>query len=110
MAIAVPEADAIAPWAKREGVGSTSAAEILASADGPRLTTAMHGQMTAAAKEAKLAGFEMVKKLHLDAEPWTVDNGMLTPTFKAKRNDLKKRYQEVIDSMYAEADAPASKL
>ena len=40
--------------------------------------------------------------------------GMLTPTFKMKRNDLKKRYQAVIDQMYAEAavgaPAPQSKL
>ena len=41
---------------------------------------------------------------------WTVDNGMLTPTFKSKRNDLKKRYQKEIDAMYAEGVVTASKL
>ena len=35
---------------------------------------------------------------------------MLTPTFKAKRNDIKKRYLAQIDAMYAEGLATPSKL
>ena len=51
------------------------------------------------------------KKIHLAAEPWTADNGLLTPTFKLKRNDAKKRFQAEIDKMYAEGvPAGASKL
>jgi long-chain acyl-CoA synthetase len=84
---------------------------VLAGPSGAKLKAALHAQMNAASKEAKLAGFEMLKKVHLEPDPWTVDNGMLTPTFKAKRVDLKKRYQEQIDAMYAEPTAPApSKL
>jgi long-subunit acyl-CoA synthetase (AMP-forming) len=42
-----------------------------------------------------------------------VDNGLLTPTFKMKRVDLKKHYKANLDAMYAEgiaAVAPVSKL
>ena len=28
---------------------------------------------------------------------------MLTPTMKMKRNDLKKKYQQVLDTLYADA-------
>ena len=108
--IAVPEAEEVMLWAKKEGAAGANAAEVLAGADGPKLKAAVMAQLTAASKGAKLAGFEMVKKLHLDAEVWTVDNGMLTPTFKSKRNDLKKRYQKEIDAMYAEGVVTASKL
>jgi len=109
--IAVPEADEVAAWAKGNGVAGGSVAEVLAGPSGAKLKAALHAQMNAASKEAKLAGFEMLKKVHLEPDPWTVDNGMLTPTFKAKRVDLKKRYQEQIDAMYAEPTAPApSKL
>lgn len=56
----------------------------------------------------------MIKKLHLESEVWSVDNGLLTPTFKMKRNELKKKYQSVLDSLYDEAGPPppvsASKL
>ena len=102
VAIVVPEAEEVMAWAKREGVGGGSVGEILSSPNGGTLKSAIHSQMNAASKAAKLAGFEMIKKLHLEPEIWSVDNGMLTPTFKTKRVDLKKRYQAEIDAMYAE--------
>ena len=74
------------------------------------LTKDLSKQMNEQSKAAKLAGFEKIKKLHVEHDPWTVDNGMLTPTFKAKRNDLKKRYQAEIDAMYQEGIATKSKL
>ena len=110
--VVVPDADEVASWAKKEGLGSTKVADLVGGADSAaKLKAAIFGEINAAAKAAKLAGFEMVKKLHVEPELWSVDNGMLTPTFKTKRPDLKKRYQKEIDAMYAEGIAPGkSKL
>ena len=36
-------------------------------------------------------------------EPWTIENGMLTPTLKLKRRIIKARYQDAIASLYADA-------
>ena len=108
--IAVPEAEEVMLWAKAEGAAGATSAEVIGGPDGPRLKAAIIAQMGAASKAAKLAGFEMIKKLYLEPEVWTVDNGMLTPTFKSKRNDLKKRYQKELDAMYAEGVATTSKL
>ena len=105
--VVVPDAEEVAVWAKKEGLASTSLQAICGSAeDGAKLKAAVHAQINAASKAAKLAGFEMLKKIHIEPELWSVDNGMLTPTFKAKRNDIKKRYQAEIDAMYAEGVAP----
>jgi len=110
VAIAVPDADEVALWAASEGLPK-SVKEVMASEPATaKLRAAIFSQMKAASKDAKLAGFEMVKKLHLDPEAWSVENAMLTPTFKLKRNDLKKRYQAAIDALYSEgiASAPAT--
>lgn len=39
--------------------------------------------------------------MHLTAEEFTVENDLMTPTFKLKRAPLQKRYQAHIDGMYA---------
>jgi Lon protease-like protein len=48
-----------------------------------------------------LKGFEMVKDIRLEATLFSVENDLLTPTFKLKRNVAKQRYQALIDEMYA---------
>ena len=55
-------------------------------------------------------GFELVKKIHLSAELWSVENNLLTPTFKMKRVELKKYYQKQIDALYATPLPATSKL
>ena len=59
------------------------------------------GEITAASKTAGLKGFEMVKAIHVEPEEFSVDNGLLTPTFKLKRHLIKEKYRAEIDAMYA---------
>ncbi len=42
-----------------------------------------------------------VKDIHLHAELFSVENGLLTPTFKAKRQDLKTKFSGQIETMYS---------
>jgi len=44
------------------------------------------------AKANKLSGLEKIKKLHIDPEPMTIENDLLTPTMKIKRNIAKNKY------------------
>jgi long-chain acyl-CoA synthetase len=53
-------------------------------------------------KNKALASFETIKKIRI-VDEFTIENGMLTPTLKVKRNIALDRHQEVIDDMYAEA-------
>ena len=48
---------------------------------------------TAAAHE-KIRGFRLIK------EPFTVENGMMTPTLKLKRKVIEKQYADTIEEMY----------
>jgi len=37
-----------------------------------------------------LSGLERVRKVHIIDYPFTVENDLMTPTFKVKRNQAKK--------------------
>ncbi|PEN14457.1 long-chain fatty acid--CoA ligase [Longibacter salinarum] len=47
------------------------------------------------------AAHEKIRNFHLIAEPFTVEDGALTPTLKLKRRVIVARYDEEIDAMYA---------
>ncbi|AKH20891.1 AMP-dependent synthetase/ligase [Sedimenticola thiotaurini] len=45
-------------------------------------------------------GYAKVRRVTLLLEPWTVENGMLTPTLKIKRAQVLKHHQAAVDAMY----------
>jgi long-chain acyl-CoA synthetase len=55
----------------------------------------------ATGKAEKLKGFELPKALYLEPELFSIEQDLLTPTFKLKRPQLQKKYQKQIDEMYA---------
>ena len=48
-----------------------------------------------------LAKWEQVKRFQLLPEPWTIEDGALTPTLKVKRRVVNERHRALIESMYA---------
>ncbi len=61
------------------------------------------------AKENALNSLEKVKAIYVTLEPFSVDNELVTPTFKIKRNIAKKVFAQQITKMYEEANAEAPK-
>ena len=68
----------------------------------PAVKAVMFTEMSKVANASKLCGFEKVKNIYLDCEHWTIENGMLTPTMKLKRNVSKTKYKDVIAQLYNE--------
>jgi long-chain acyl-CoA synthetase len=62
-------------------------------------------EMERIGKQYKLQGFELVKNVHLEPEMWSVENDMLTPSFKLKRNVAQKKYRKQLDRLYEELNA-----
>ncbi len=51
-------------------------------------------------------GYARIRRLHPELKPWTVDNGLLTPTLKVKRNQVLDRYRAAVEAMYADFAHP----
>jgi long-chain acyl-CoA synthetase len=58
--------------------------------------------MDAKVRELNLTSLEKIKAIHFCAEPFTIDNNLITPTFKLKRNIAKVHFKAALDKMYAE--------
>ncbi|TIB85666.1 hypothetical protein E3Q06_01816 [Wallemia mellicola] len=67
-------------------------------------------EIEAASNKAGLKGFERIKAIHLVNDQFTIDNGLLTPTLKVKRNVVRDFYKSTIDNIYDMTDKAATKL
>ncbi|XP_014813491.1 PREDICTED: long-chain-fatty-acid--CoA ligase 5 [Calidris pugnax] len=67
----------------------------------PALKKAILEDMVRLGKEAGLKSFEQVKDLYVHTEMFSVENGLLTPTLKAKRPELVKVFQNEIEALYS---------
>uniref|UniRef100_A0A1A8VDM4 Long-chain-fatty-acid--CoA ligase n=1 Tax=Nothobranchius furzeri TaxID=105023 RepID=A0A1A8VDM4_NOTFU len=95
--IVVPDPDFLPMWAKRKGLeGSYS--ELCKNKD---VKGAILEDILALGKEAGLKSFEQVRDIVLHPEMFSVQNGLLTPTLKAKRNELRSRFRDQINELYA---------
>ena len=54
-----------------------------------------------AAQMKAFPGYAQVRRVTAMLEPWTVENGLLTPTLKLKRAKVMERFNAEIDRMYA---------
>jgi long-chain acyl-CoA synthetase len=46
-------------------------------------------------------GYAQVRRVVCIQEPWSVDNGLITPTMKLKRDCILMRYADEITALYA---------
>jgi long-chain acyl-CoA synthetase len=49
---------------------------------------------------ARLAAYERLQMLVIAREPWSIDNGCLTPTLKIKRDRIEAAFASHVDGWY----------
>ena len=45
-------------------------------------------------------GYAQIRAVALLSEPWSVENGLLTPTLKIKRNQIIEHYENEVERLY----------
>jgi len=68
------------------------------SLDDPHLLREMVKRVRLALRD--FPGYAKIRRITLTLEPWTVENGLMTPTLKVKRAQVVERYREAIEQMY----------
>uniref|UniRef100_A0A0D9XP15 Long-chain-fatty-acid--CoA ligase n=1 Tax=Leersia perrieri TaxID=77586 RepID=A0A0D9XP15_9ORYZ len=99
VAVVAVEPEVLKAWAASEGIQYEDLRQLCAD---PRARAAVLADMDSIGKEAQLRGFEFAKAVTLVAEPFTLENGLLTPTFKVKRPQAKAYFEKEIADMYAQ--------
>lgn len=82
------------------------AAELKLDAEDPlSLDTRAARQAVLRRVKAASAGFPnyaVPRQVRLFLEPWSIENGLMTPTLKLKRGPMRIRFADAIESLYAE--------
>jgi long-chain acyl-CoA synthetase len=47
-------------------------------------------------------GYAQVRRLHPELKPWTLEDGLLTPTLKLKRSQVLDHNRAAVEAMYAD--------
>ena len=93
VAILVADPDTFVGWAEKRGVKGS----IEDLCKNQNLVKAIVAELDADAREHGLNTFERIKQLCIISDQFTIENNLLTPTLKLKRNEIAKTYQEAID-------------
>uniref|UniRef100_A0A8P0TSE5 Arachidonate--CoA ligase n=1 Tax=Canis lupus familiaris TaxID=9615 RepID=A0A8P0TSE5_CANLF len=97
IAIVVPDVETLGPWARKKGLEG-SFEELCRNKD---VRKAVLEDMVRLGKDSGLKPFEQVKGIALHPELFSIDNGLLTPTMKAKRPELRNYFRSQIDELYS---------
>ena len=98
-ALIVPDWESIESYAQLKGIKGNRT-ELCKN---PRVIDLFERQIAGLTPD--LANYERVKKIALIPDELTIAGGELTPTMKVKRRVIDEKYREVIDRIYAEAEA-----
>uniref|UniRef100_A0A3Q1BH27 Arachidonate--CoA ligase n=1 Tax=Amphiprion ocellaris TaxID=80972 RepID=A0A3Q1BH27_AMPOC len=98
VAVVVPDPDFLSDWTKRMLGLQGSYQELCGRAE---VKAAILEDMLRLGKEGGLKSFEQVKAIYIHTEQFSIENGLLTPTMKAKRNEMRQYFRSQIDELYA---------
>eukprot|EP00934_Nitzschia_sp_Nitz4_P001950 Nitzschia sp. Nitz4//scaffold76_size158648//60033//68082//NITZ4_002544-RA/size158648-processed-gene-0.238-mRNA-1//1//CDS//3329557839//1950//frame0 len=101
VAIFIPDEEPVRDMLRRSGNESLASAPLSEICQNATFRKLVEADMKKVGEANGLHGFEIPRAFYLDSELMSVDNNLLTPTFKLKRQQAKEKYISKIESMYA---------
>ncbi len=95
-ALIVPDMDVVRQWAASNGMNDLPNDWVTSSAE---LHRAIEADLSK--RQREISKYERVRRFKVLNEPFTVDNGLMTPTLKVKRKAVAERYASLIEELYA---------
>ena len=95
VAVIVASVPAVEKFAEKNGI-SVSQTSLLSE---PEIIKLFQEQLEHYGKDFK--SFERPKNFALLSEEWSIDNGLLTPTLKLKREVVEEQFKSLIESLYS---------
>lgn len=98
MAIVSVNEDYLKRWAQKEGKNLETMKE-------PEILQIVKDDMIREGKKRNLMSYEQVNAIEWIKEPFTIENGLLTPTLKNRRYAIEKKYKDLFDSLYKKLES-----
>ncbi|XP_010525687.1 PREDICTED: long chain acyl-CoA synthetase 2 [Tarenaya hassleriana] len=98
--VVVPERQTLEDWTK---LNNETPKDFESLCQNPKAKKYILDQLNSTAKQFQLKGFEMLKAVYLEPNPFDIEKDLITPTFKLKRPQLLNHYKDIIDRLYREA-------
>uniref|UniRef100_A0A5F9CB88 Long-chain-fatty-acid--CoA ligase n=1 Tax=Oryctolagus cuniculus TaxID=9986 RepID=A0A5F9CB88_RABIT len=95
--VVVPDPEVMPTWAQKRGIEGTYTQLCI----NKELKKAILEDLVRLGKESGLHSFEQVKAIHIHSDMFSVQNGLLTPTLKAKRPELREYFKKQIEELYS---------
>lgn len=107
VAIVIPSRATIMRWATINKVDTTDFADLCRH---PAVKRLIFEDLVKCANAQQLRGFQLVRNIHLEPQPWTQENGFLLNSGKLNRPKIQRAYKDAIDLLYSQPKMDADRL
>ena len=98
--ILVPNSKDVIDFLKNKGINNVTKENYKDYFEDPDLIKDILKTIDEYSRKNDIKGFEIIKKVHLCKEPFSVENNLLTTTLKIRRHIAKKHFLKEIEKMY----------
>ena len=96
VAVVVPDFEVLAKYAEENNIAEKDPASLIKNST---VTKFIAEEITTQLKK-EYGGYELPRKFIYDTEEFSLENGLLTQTFKLKRRNVLKKYGDKINALY----------